>query len=97
MVHGRWAIAGRSPIPLEAFAALAVAEGQFLRGARLLGAAEALRAGYGFSTETTDHPTLRRIFAKAAQEFVKPELVTARKEGRGLSADQAVALALEKL
>jgi hypothetical protein len=73
-----------------------VAQGQFARGARLLGAAEALRAEFGISTETTDHPTLRRIFAQAAEEFVKPELVTARKEGRGLAAADAVAFALEE-
>jgi len=87
----RWAIA----YPLEAFAALAIAQGQYARGARLLGAAEALRAEFGISTETTDHPALRQIFARAAEEFIKPELVAARKEGRGLSADQAVAFALE--
>ena len=90
-VGNRWAVA----YPLEAFAALAVAEGQYVRGARLLGAAEALRSEFGISTETTDHPTLRRIFAQAAEEFVKPELVTARKEGRGLRAADAVAFALE--
>jgi len=90
-VGNRWALA----YPLEAFAALAVAQGQFDRGARLLGAAEALRSEFGISTETTDHPTLRRIFAQAAAEFTKPELETARKEGRGLTAAQAVAFAME--
>jgi len=88
----RWAVA----YPLEAFAALAVARREFARAARLLGAAEALRAEFGISTEeATDHPTLRRIFARAAEEFVKPELVAARKEGRGLTAAEAVAFALE--
>jgi predicted ATPase/class 3 adenylate cyclase len=87
----RWAVA----YPLEAFAALAVAQGQYARGARLLGAAEALRSEYGISTETTDHPALRKIFARAAEELVKPEMVAARKEGRGLPAAQAVAFALE--
>ncbi|MGA3170572.1 MAG: adenylate/guanylate cyclase domain-containing protein [Chthoniobacteraceae bacterium] len=86
----RWAVA----YPLEAFAALAVARHQYARGARLLGAAEALRSEFGISTETTDHPTLRRIFAEAAEEFIKPDLVAARKEGRNLPAAQAVAYAL---
>lgn len=81
--------------PLEAFAALAVAQGQYVRGARLLGAAEALRSEFGISTETADHPTIRRIFAQAAEEFIKPELVTARKEGRSLTAAEAVAFAME--
>ncbi len=87
----RWAVA----YPLEAFAALAVAQGQYARGARLLGAAEALRSEFGISTETTDHPTIRQIFSRAAGEFIKPELVAARKEGRGLTAAEAVAFALE--
>ncbi len=87
----RWALA----YPLEAFAALAVAEGQYERGARLLGAAEALRSEFGISTETSDHPTIRRIFSRAAEEFIKPELVAARKEGRGLRAAEAIAYALE--
>jgi tetratricopeptide (TPR) repeat protein len=87
----RWALA----YPLEAFAALAVAQRQFARGARLLGAAEALRSEFGISTETTDHPTLRRIVAAAAEELVKPEMVAARKEGRGLTAAEAMAFALE--
>jgi non-specific serine/threonine protein kinase len=87
----RWAVA----YPLEAFAALAVAQGEYLRGARLLGAAEAIRSEFGISTETSDHPTIRQIFARAAEEFVKPELVAARKEGRGLTAAEAVAYALE--
>jgi predicted ATPase/class 3 adenylate cyclase len=88
-VGNRWAVA----YPLEAFAALAVAQGQYHRGARLLGAAEALRSEFGISTETTDHPTIRKIFAQAAEEFIKPELVTLRKEGRSLTAADAVALA----
>jgi predicted ATPase/class 3 adenylate cyclase len=90
-LNNNWAVA----YPLEAFAALAVAEGQYARGARLLGAAEALRSEFGISTETTDHPTIREIFARAAGEFIKPELVAARKEGRGLTAPEAVAFALE--
>jgi hypothetical protein len=47
------------------------------------------------STETSDHPTLRQIFARAAEEFIKPEMVAARKEGRSLTAEQAVAFAME--
>jgi len=90
-LRNRWAVA----YPLEAFAALAVAEGQYARGARLLGAAEALRSEFGISTETSDHPTIRQIFSRAAEEFIKPELVVARKEGRGLTAAEAVAYALE--
>jgi len=97
-LNGSWALGNRWAVayPLEAFAALAVAERQFFRGARLLGAAEALRSEFGISTETTDHPTLRRIFAEAAEEFTKPEQVAARKEGRALTAAAAVAYALDQ-
>jgi predicted ATPase/class 3 adenylate cyclase len=96
-LEGSWSLGNRWAVayPLEAFAALAVAQGQYLRGARLLGAAEALRSEFGISTETSDHPTIRQIFARAAEEFIKPEMVAARKEGRGLTADQAVAYAME--
>jgi len=96
-LEGSWSLGNRWAVayPLEAFAALAVAEGQYVRGARLLGAAEALRSEFGISTETTDHPTIRQIFARAAEEFIKPEMAAARKEGRGLTAAQAVAFAME--
>jgi predicted ATPase/class 3 adenylate cyclase len=96
-LQGSWALGNRWAVayPLEAFAALAVAQGQYARGARLLGAAEALRSEFGISTETTDHPTIRQIFSSAAEEFIKPEQVAARKEGRGMSAAAAVAFALE--
>jgi predicted ATPase/class 3 adenylate cyclase len=96
-LQGAWAFGNRWAVayPLEAFAALAVAQGQYARGARLLGAAEALRSEFGMSTETTDHPTIRQIFSAAAEEFIKPEMAAARKEGRGLAAAEAVAYALE--
>jgi predicted ATPase/class 3 adenylate cyclase len=97
-LNGAWSLGNRWAVayPLEAFAALAVAEGEFDRAARLLGAAEALRSEFGMSTETTDHPALRKIFAGAAPEFVKPAVAAARKEGRGLTAAEAVAFALER-
>jgi predicted ATPase/class 3 adenylate cyclase len=97
-INGAWALGNRWAVayPLEAFAALAVAEGEFDRAARLLGAAEALRSEFGMSTETTDHPALRQIFAGAAPEFIKPARAAARKEGRGLTAGEAVAFALEE-
>lgn len=41
----RWGV----PYPLEAFAVLALAEHQYERGAKLLGAAEALRTSFGMS------------------------------------------------
>jgi len=96
-IQASWALGNRWAVayPLEAFAALAVAQGQYPRGARLLGAAEAIRSEFGISTESgADHPALRQIFARAAAQFTGPDLIAARKEGRGLSAAQAVAFAL---
>ena len=90
-IGNRWAAA----YPLEAFAALAVSEGQLERAARLLGAAEALRSEFGLAGETSDHPALREIFSKVTAHFTRPELVAARKEGRAMSAQAAVAFALE--
>ena len=78
----------------EAFAALAVAEQQYERAARLLGAAEALRAKHGVSTEPGDHPAVREILASAAEHFAKEEFGVARREGRAMSVDDAVAFAL---
>jgi hypothetical protein len=89
-IGNRWAAA----YPLEAFAALAVREGQLPRAARLLGAAEALRGEFGLAGETSDHPALREIFSGVTADFMQPELVAARKEGRVMSAAQAVEFAL---
>jgi len=87
----RWGV----PYPLEAFAALAVAEGQYTRAASLLGAAEALRAKLGISPEPADHPAVREILASAAEHFISDDVEEARRAGRELSIEQAVALALE--
>ena len=82
------------PYSLEAFAALAAAQKQFTRAAKLLGAAEALRAKAGISTEPSDHPAMRELLVAAAQELGAAECLAARREGRALTASQAAALAL---
>ena len=84
-----------APYPIEAFGVLAVAEHQYERGARLLGAAEALRAGFGLSPEPTDHPALLAILASSADALATEEAQAARRLGRKMSADEAVAFALE--
>ena len=83
------------PYPIEAFGMLALAEHQYERGARLLGAAEALRAGFGISTVATDHPAFAVLTTTAADTLAKPEAVAARNEGRLMSQKEAIALALE--
>lgn len=80
--------------PLEAFAALAVAEREYDRAARLFGAAEAQRIRSGLSSQALDHPAMQAILG-AATDFSGPEIVKARKEGMMLSLDAATSLALE--
>ena len=80
--------------PLEALATLALAEHQYERAARLFGAAEAQRSRSGVVPQAAEHPALRAIVA-AATDFHGPAIENARKEGRALSLDAAVALARE--
>ncbi len=84
------------PFLLEAFAALAVAEGQYTRAARLLGASEALRAKNGISTEPSDHPAMREILSTAADHFTQEEARIARREGRGMSIEEAITFSLSR-
>ena len=86
----RWGVS----YPIEAFAVLALAEGELDRGARLLGAAGGLRAAFGLSPDATDHPALRGILAASAEALASAEAQTARAEGRRMSAEEAIALAL---
>jgi predicted ATPase/class 3 adenylate cyclase len=79
--------------PLDAFAALAVAERQYDRAARLLGAADAQRIRSGLVPQAADHPAIVAILA-AAPDFTGPAIEAARREGRMLSLEAATALAL---
>ena len=88
----RWGI----PYPLEAFAVLAIAQGRFERGARLLGAAEGLRAKSGISTLTADHPAFRELLDAAVEHLTSDSASVARREGRELSLEAAMAFALER-
>jgi predicted ATPase/class 3 adenylate cyclase len=79
--------------PLEALATLAVAERQYDRAARLFGAGDAQRTRSGLIPQAADHPALRAILA-AAPDFTDPAFEAARREGRALSLEAAVALAI---
>ena len=83
------------PYSLEAFAALAAAEKRYERAATLLGAAEALRAKAGISTEPSDHPAMREILAAASEPLSSVECLAARRRGRAMSASDAANFALE--
>jgi predicted ATPase len=86
----RWGIS----YPLEALATLAVAERQYDRAARLFGAAESHRNRVGVVPQAAEHPALRAVMA-AATDFHGSAIENARREGRSLSLDAAVALALQ--
>ncbi len=81
--------------PLEAFAALAVAERRYERAARLFGAAEAQRSRSGLVPRATDHPALLQILSDAP-DFAGPSVDAARGEGRSLSFDEAIDFAVSE-
>ncbi len=90
-IGNRWG----SSYPLEAFATLAVAEGQYERAARLFAASETQRTRSGLVPAAADHPGLR-VIRDAAPDFQQFAGEAARAEGRALSLDAAVALALSR-
>ena len=85
----RWA----ASYPLEAFAALSVAERQYERAARLFGAAQAQRSRSGLVPRAADHPALLQILADAP-DFSGEKVEAARHDGRSLNFDDAIAIAL---
>jgi predicted ATPase/class 3 adenylate cyclase len=91
-LSGQWGL----PYPLEAFAALAAAEQKHLRAARLLGAAETLRSKFDLTREPADHPAMRSLLAAAAGPLASAEGEAARRAGRGMSVNDAVAFALAR-
>jgi len=80
--------------PLEAFAALALAEGKLERAAHLYGAAEGHRIRGGLVTGSPDHPALTMIRERATG-FSGPAIDAARDAGRQMDLNSVVALALE--
>jgi non-specific serine/threonine protein kinase len=84
---------------IQSLATVAAAQGQLRRGARLLGAAEALleAAGlvlYAYTTYTSNEPHQRAASA-AREELGEQAWTAAYDEGRAMGFDQAVAYALE--
>ena len=79
--------------PLDAFAALAVAEKRYDFAARLFGASDAQRIQSGLVPRAADHPAIRAILT-AATAFSGPDVEDARRDGQGLSLEAATSLAL---
>jgi adenylate cyclase len=78
---------------LEDYAGLAAARARYVRALRLAGAAAALRAELGAPLPTAEQASLDGLLAPA-RAALGPAAETAFSEGRGLSSDDAVALAL---
>ena len=89
-LSGQWGL----PFPLEAFATLAAAEQKYVRAARLLGAAETLRSKFDLPREPVDHPVVRSLLAAAAVPLASAEAEAARRAGREMSVNDAIAFAL---
>jgi hypothetical protein len=65
------------------------------RTARLLGAAEALRAAIGLPLPPAERPDYERTVAAARAQLDEAAFATAWAQGRAMSLDQLVAYALE--
>ncbi len=80
---------------LESLAKLASALGQFERAAQLLGAAEALRKSHGLPLPQVDRADYDRCVAKVRGALTAEGFTAACERGRSMSADDAVAFALQ--
>jgi tetratricopeptide (TPR) repeat protein len=80
---------------LECFAFIAGAVGQNERAARLLGAAEALRESINSSMTPMERPEYETFIAKLHQVMAEETLKAAWEQGRALSMEAAIQLALE--
>ena len=83
-------------LSLKGLAFVAGAQGEVERGARLFGAAEALREAPGFPLPPYDHPEYDRREAAVRAEMGEKAFEVAWAEGRKMSLEEAVALALKE-
>ncbi|HZO89052.1 MAG TPA: tetratricopeptide repeat protein, partial [Chthonomonadaceae bacterium] len=81
---------------LEGFANLALAEGRARTAARLLGAAEAQREAIGAPLAPGEQARQEQDRAALCRALGEEALAAAWKEGRALTIEQAIALALEE-
>lgn len=81
---------------LEGLAAVVCRRGAVARAARLFGAAEALRISIGAPISPVDRAEHEDAVATARRTAGNQAFAIAFDEGRGLSLDAAVALALEE-
>jgi non-specific serine/threonine protein kinase len=81
---------------LEAMAELASAEGRMERAARLIGAAESLRAVIGSPVHHSEHPEQDRVVTATRAALGAEAYAALLEEGRGMTLEQAVSQALEE-
>jgi non-specific serine/threonine protein kinase len=81
---------------LERLAGAACGQGQWERAARLFGAAEALREAIDVPRPPADRPDLERSLVALRAGLDERALAAAWAEGRALTLEQAVAVALER-
>ncbi len=79
---------------LESVAAMAVVEGEYLRAARLLGAAEALRRSIHSEMAPNELPEYDATLNGLRQGLEEPELQSAWAEGQAMNVEQALSYAL---
>jgi non-specific serine/threonine protein kinase len=84
-------------LSLDGLAAEAAARGAWRRVGLLLGAAEALREGSGFDLEPVDRALRDRSLAAAREHLGEAASETAMADGRVLSLEQVLRLALEEV
>ncbi len=89
----RWSL----PHALEAWALLAVAQQDMLRGAKVLGALENDYDQLRFLLSPLERDEHERAVAAARAALGQAAFASARAEGRAMSIEQAMALALEQL
>jgi tetratricopeptide (TPR) repeat protein len=85
---------GESVDILEAFAGLAVGEGQYVRAARLLGAAEVLRRTNDVSMPPSAGPAYQQDIATVRAQLDDASFAAAWAAGQALTLEQAIAEAL---
>ncbi len=89
-LHREFGDKRRIAFSLEAFGSLAVAQEKGARGARLFGAAEALRESLGSPLPPADRPDYDRGVAAARAGIGEDAFTAAWAEGRGMTLDEAV-------
>jgi hypothetical protein len=80
----------------EGLAGIAVAQGKFVRAARLAGAANSLRSALGIPLGEVDRVRLDRWLSEPRKQLANEGFDAAGAEGAGMTTDQAIDYALQE-